>query len=161
LLVWWLRCLLVEPPPHGLLLSLLWSVQGINLSRYAHFFDVATVDGVPQRVFSNPFAHANRVDNIKEFFGLVPPLNVTRDTLRERLVRITTEVRVCVWGRGVGFGGRSVGFCVWGFGCGVLGGVWWGVVLFGCMRASFACEGGCAGASSPRALAPRCNLSPC
>ncbi len=29
--------------------------QALNANRYAYFWDVSTVDGEPQRVFSNPF----------------------------------------------------------------------------------------------------------
>ena len=32
------------------------------------------------------------MENFKEFFGLRPPVNVTREALRERLIRCTSEV---------------------------------------------------------------------
>jgi hypothetical protein len=84
-----LPCLSPAPPvapcPHHL--------QSMNAQRYAHFWDIVVVDGTPQRVFSNPFARATKGENLREFLGLLPPLPVTREALRERVLRCNAEVR--------------------------------------------------------------------
>jgi hypothetical protein len=61
-----------------------WFRQKINLGRYEHFWEVRVIGGQPIKTFSNPFDQGSKLDNVKEFLGLISPKSVTWKQLVER-----------------------------------------------------------------------------